>query len=64
LASASDKLTSTEQELASTAEKLLAANKRMARLRALGRKVRRGQATPEEIDELDRLENENGGPSS
>jgi Uma2 family endonuclease len=40
------------------------AERRAARLAELGRKARKGQATPEELQELERLEEQTGPPSS
>jgi hypothetical protein len=47
-----------EEKLQTTEEKLQTTEQRLRRLAELSRKARRGQATPEEVEELERLENE------
>jgi Uma2 family endonuclease len=59
---AEQKLQTAQEELQTTQEKFQTAERRLRRVTELGRKARHGQATPEELAELERLEKEADAP--
>jgi hypothetical protein len=64
LQTAKQDLQTAEQERQTAKQEQRSAEEKMRRLTELGRKARRGQATPDELAELERLETESGLPSA